>query len=285
MTCALFEQVYTAATHLAQSDRARSASVLAKGCKGGDDIQCALAAEALDDPGGTSVETPRAIAGLVALCKRGLLHACERAADIRIVAGIEHPDISEAEAKAHVERACQAGMPNGCRVLVALSGAVPPPAEFPGSAQYRIRVRACTAGDVGACADILEMVKPAPPFGCSLCDPKAAKHNDWKLLSGDFDERCMDCDIARCRREHCCPTCADRNRSACCSDDAQPRAFPEKPAVADPAAWQKAARLGREGTAGGVGLVNAGCKRGMAAWCDAGKELAARQAALDHPPP
>jgi hypothetical protein len=286
MSCALFEQVYAAAAHLAQGDRAGSAPVLAKGCKEGNDIQCALSAEALDDPGGTSAQTPQAISGLVAVCRRGLLHACERAADIRIGAGIEHPDISEAEAQAHVERACQAGLVDGCRVLVALSGAIPPPAEFPGSAQYRTRERACTAGDAGACADLLEMVKPAAPFGCSLCDPKAAEQNEWKLLGGEFDERCMDCEIMRCRQQSCCPTCADRNRSACCADEGgPPRSFPARPPAADPVAWRAAARAGREGTARGVALIAAGCKRGMVTWCGALEELEARQRTLEHPPP
>jgi hypothetical protein len=285
MTCALFDQVYTSAALLAQRDRAGSASILATACKGGDDIQCTLAAEALDDPGGTSNETPQAIAGLVAVCKRGVLHACERAADIRIGAGIEHPAIGEAEATAQVERACQAGLVDGCRVLVALSGAIPPPPEFAGSPQYRTRERACTAGDAVACADILEMVKPAPPFGCSLCDPKAAEHSDWKLLNGAFDERCMDCEIARCRRDSCCPTCPDRNRSACCSDEVAPRSFPEKPPAPDPAAWRAAATSGRTGTAGGVALISAGCKRGLVAWCGPSKELEARLATLEHLPP
>ena len=284
MTCVLFEQVYSAAAHLAQGDRAGAVPVLARGCKGGDDIQCVLAAEALDDSGGTSKETPQAIKELVAVCKRGILHACERAADIRIGAGIEHPDISEAEARAEVERACRAGLPEGCRVLVALSGAIPPPAEFSGSAQYRTRERACSAGAAGACADILEMVAPEAPFGCSLCDPAAAERNEFKLKSGEVDERCLDCAIARCRRQSCCPTCADRNRAACCSDDVTPRQFSDQPPAADPAAWQAAARVGREGTSRGVALIAAGCKRGMASWCDALKELEARLTALEHPP-
>lgn len=284
MTCVLFEQVYSSAAQLAQGDRAGSAPVLARGCKGGDDIQCALAAEALDDPGGTSKETPQAITGLFAVCKRGVLHACERAADIRIGAGIEHPAISESAARAHLERACRAGLPEGCRVLVALSGAIPPPSGFPGSAQYRTRERACSAGAAGACADILEMVAPEAPFGCSLCDPAAAERNEFKLKSGEVDERCLDCAIARCRRQSCCPTCADRTRAACCSDDVTPRQFPDQPPAADPAAWQAAARAGREGTARGVALIAAGCKRGMASWCAAARELEARLTALEHPP-
>lgn len=284
MTCVLFDQVYSSAARLAQRDRAGSATLLANGCKSGDPIQCALAAEALDDPGGTSAETPQAIAGLMAVCKRGVLHACERAADIRIGAGIAHPAISEAEAKADVERACQAGLPDGCRVLVALSGAIPPPAEFPGSAQYRTRERACSAGSAGDCADLLELIEPAAPFGCSLCDRNAAEQNEWKLTSGDFDERCMDCEILRCRREHCCPTCADRTRFACCADEGgAPRAFPDAPPPADPAALQTAARTGREATARGVALIRAGCERGLTAWCDAVKELETRLAALEHP--
>jgi hypothetical protein len=284
LTCVLFDQAYAGAASLAQRDRPAAIAILEKGCAAGDQVQCALAGEALDDPGGTSKETPQAIARLLEVCRRGMLHACERAAEIRIGSGLAVPELSEAAALEHVERACAAGLVDGCRVLVALAGAIPPPAEFAGSAQYQTRVRACRAGDASACGDILELIRPAPPFGCSLCDRKAAEDSQWKLASGEFDERCMDCEIWRCRKENCCPTCALRDKHACCADDGNPRQFPDRPPPADPAAWKAAARAARAGTGRGLALFKAGCARGMQSWCDLVRDLEGKLAALEHPP-
>lgn len=284
ISCLLFDQAYIGAARLAQHDRSRAIAALEKGCAGGVQMQCVLAGEALDDPGGTSKETPKAISRLMAVCKRGMLHACERAAEIRLGSGLEVPELAEADAMKYIERACAARLPNGCRVLVALAGAIPPPAEFAGSVQYQTRVRACRAGDPSACGDIVELIRPAPPFGCSLCDPKAAEDNQWQLTGGGFDERCMDCEIARCRRENCCPTCALRDKHACCADEGRVRSFPDRPPPADPAAWKAAARAARAGTGRGLALFKAGCARGMQSWCDLVRDLEGKLAALQHPP-
>lgn len=283
VACVLFVMAYGTAVAGAQEQRERWVPELEKGCQAGDAIQCAMAAEALDDPSGTSTAVPQAIAGLVKVCEGGLSFACGRAGAIRVASGVDTPALDEKTARAHIERACASNDLTGCAMLVNLAGAIPPPDQFAASEQYKTRVRACDVGDLGSCMDIVKLLTPAPPFGCSMCDPEAAENNEWKLSNGDYEERCRDCSIATCRREHCCADCADRGKWACCGDDSVPVDYPLQPPPGDPAQRRSAGEAARRGTSRGLALWKAGCERGLVRWCDLVKELERVLAALDGP--
>jgi hypothetical protein len=102
--------------------------------------------------------------------------------------------------------------------------------------------------------------------------------------TGSYDERCRDCDIAKCRREHCCPTCADRTKWACCGDEGgAPTVYPDVAPQPDPAQQKAAATAARTGTSRGLALWKAGCARQVPGWCELTAKLEAALASLDAP--
>jgi TPR repeat protein len=183
-------------------------------CERGEMRGCYRVAMLLDDDNGLALDGARAFELFERACAGGYAYACVRAGTLWIVG----PPAKKPEAKvtvaARAAAACDAGFPGGCDLAAGLGDA---------TERARLRARSCEHGGLAACFELAHAAIPKPEFACDQCPEE-----------GGPDE-CTDCRVAQCRRDACCPTCADRERSACCADEGgPPREHPLQTTPVDP---------------------------------------------------
>lgn len=263
LACWLWDDVVERAVEATRKAGDPARELLGRHCEGGTSIACAVAAESFDHPSGVGGNPVRAVAEMMPVCQAGFTGVCARAALIRYGSGIEMAALSEAEAIAAFDRACDAGFLEGCHMVAYQTGAYDP-ASVLGSRHHLTRARVCELGQLSSCTALLDMLIPPAPFGCDRCDPASMAVNEWLDVDGNFEERCIDCYVVACRAEHCCAGCPGKH--ACCGDEPAV----EYPVTAKPLSPEQAARVLealREPFASARALWAAGCERGHPRMC------------------
>lgn len=238
--------------------RSKATAAFEAACDGGDAAACFALGMHLDDDGGLPVDGKRAFELFGQACDAGFAPACSRVSVFyRVSVPSGEPDAPKT-ASALLRKACDAGFPEACHDLAqagVVGGAVAPSeGEIP-----RLLERGCALGSFNACLGLKERLLPAPPFACDQCEPNPVERGDaW----------CIDCELAICRQEHCCPTCAVRDSYACCGEEFDaPLPHPLKTPIPDPAAVAKGTAAVRALLSPWVPRLKAVCAVGVPAAC------------------
>ncbi len=231
-------------------------------CAQKDPAACFALGMILDDDGGLPVDGKRAFEVFGRACDAGFAPACVRVSIFyRVSVPASEPDAPQ-RASALLRRACDAGLPEACHDLAragVVGGAVP----VDDATAATLLERGCALGSFNACLRMAEALLPEPPFACDQCQPDAVARGD---------DRCIDCELAVCRKEHCCATCDGRRSYACCGEEFDvPLPYPLTTPVQDP---KQVARA----RAQAVALLAPAVRR-LTALCDGGFTPACRDLA------
>lgn len=183
-------------------------------CEKGDMRGCYRVGMLLDDDGGLAIDGGRAFDLFERACAGGYAYACMRAATLWIVGPPSQQPESKTTALARTTTACDAGFPHACSLAASVLD--------DDDARARMYARSCELGGVRDCLDLARAAIPQPAFACDQCPVDGGP------------EQCFDCRVMQCRRESCCPTCADRDRAACCADDGPVAEHPLVTTAVDP---------------------------------------------------
>lgn len=189
-----------------ESKRAALAAPFEAACTNNDMRGCYRLAMLLDDDGGLAIDSARAFELFERACAGGYAYACARAATLWLVGPPSHEPEAKATVVARATVTCDAGFPGGCALAASAT-------EDEGT-RARLRAKSCALGGVRECIELARAAIPQPAFACDQCP------------AADGPEECFECRTMQCRRESCCPTCADRDRSACCADDGPVKEHP-----------------------------------------------------------
>ena len=238
--------------------RAVATAPYEKACATGENAACFALAMHLDDDGGLPVDGQRAFELFVAACDAGFPPACQRASIFyRVSVPSSEPDAPE-KASALLDKACAAGLPSACYDL-AQAGAVGGAKPVDDATAERLLDKGCSGGSFDACLLMAKRLLPPPPFACDQCQPNASERGD---------EPCVECELAACRREHCCPTCEGRTSYACCCEEfdvALP--YPLKTPPADAKQLAAARTAAKKVLAASVARLRSLCEEGLPAAC------------------
>ena len=238
--------------------RATATAPYEKACLSGDSTACYVLAMHLDDDGGLPLDGKRAFELFTTSCESGFAPACERASVFyRVSVPSQEPDAPKTAASL-LARACDAGLAHACYDL-AQAGSVGGVEPVDEATESKLLERGCTLGSFAACLEIARRFLPEPPFACDQCEPNAIERGD---------ERCITCELAACRRLHCCPTCKDRNSYACCCEEFDaPLPYPLKTPPVDPKKLAVNQAGAKAILATSVRRLRALCKDGFTAAC------------------
>jgi len=284
---------------------ARATAPLGEACDRGDLRACHRLGLLLDDDSGMPLDGRGAFDAFETACDGGHAPSCGRLATLYRVGPPSSDPGASAKALDLYGRACDAGFPGPCRAAAVMLGDDPARAKA-------LEERACRLGDTGACTGLARAAWPEVPFACDRCpegqavgDPLPARVGGPLERSGRMaasearggecpgtcapgegrggalplvtDDRCVECRIAACRREHCCETCPGRDTVACCADVDLPVA--DHPLVTpkpDPAAVARAEAEARRVVAPLLPILREGCDAGVGRACaDLGRVLSA----------
>ncbi len=240
-------------------ERSAATSLYEKECSAGEMTACFALAMHLDDDGGLPIDGKRAFELFMTACDAGFPPACQRASVFyRVSVPSSEPDAPE-RASALLAKACDAGLPSACYDL-AQAGAVGGAKPVDSVTEAKLLEKGCASGSFDACMLIAKRLLPAPPFACDQCEPNAVDRGD---------ARCIDCEVAACRREHCCPTCEGRKSYACCCEEFDvPLPCPLKTPASDPSRLAQARAAAKQVLATPVKRLRSLCQNdGLAAAC------------------
>jgi TPR repeat protein len=178
-------------------------------CAAGTPAACFALGMHLDDDGGIPIDGERAFKLFSAACEAGFAPACQRTSVFYRVSVPSFEPGAKAKASALLRKACGAGLPGAC-VDLAEAGRVGGAVPVDDDTAAELLAKGCASGSFRGCVAAAERLLPEPPFACDQCEPNAIERGD---------ERCINCELAQCRKEHCCPTCEGRDSYACCCEE------------------------------------------------------------------
>jgi len=190
-------------------ERARATKDLERDCAAESAAACFALGMYLDDDGGLPIDGERAFGLFEAACDADFPPACQRASIFYRVSVPSFQPGAKEIASALLKKACDAGLPDAC-VDLAEAGRVGGAVPVDEATASKLFERACALGSFRGCVAIAERILPEPDFACDQCEPNAVERGD---------ARCIECELAQCRREHCCPTCEGRKTYACCCEE------------------------------------------------------------------
>jgi TPR repeat protein len=239
--CFHFELLQRTRRILDQDKRAAIAAPFEAACDKGDMRGCYRVGMLLDDDGGLALDGARAFELFERACAGGYAYACMRAATLWLVGPPSQKPESKATVVARATLTCDAGFPGGCTLLASV--------VEDDAARERLHARSCELGGVRDCVDLARTAIPQPAFACDQCPADGGP------------EQCFDCRIMQCRRESCCPTCADRDRSACCADEGSVTEHPLVTTAVDPQLRARGEARATEVLAGPRDFLERSCER------------------------
>jgi len=239
-------------------ERATATAEVEKECAAGEPAACYILAMHLDDDGGLPIDGKRAFELFTAACEAGFPPACDRASIFyRVSVPMEEADAPR-KASALLAKACDAGLPSACYDL-AQAGAVGGAEPVDDATAAKLLDKGCVRGSFDACLLIARRLLPPPPFACDQCEPNPVERGD---------ERCIECELAACRKKHCCPTCEGRSSYACCGEEFdKPLAYPLRTTPFDPKKRAAASAKAKKVLDPMVKLLRRLCKEGLNAAC------------------
>ncbi len=245
--CFHFELLQRTRRILDETKRNEIAAPFEAACEKGDMRGCYRVGMLLDDDGGLALDGKRAFELFERACAGGYAYACMRAATLWLVG----PPSQEPEAKATVVArttvACEAGFPGGCALAASVAAT--------DAAREKLHARTCELGGIRECIDLARAAIPQPAFACDQCPPD------------EGSESCFDCKVMQCRRESCCPTCPDRDRSACCADEGPVKDHPLVTTPVDPQVRERGHARALEILAPTRDVLERSCERGHPRAC------------------
>jgi hypothetical protein len=244
---------------IADSDeRSVATAAFEKKCRAGASDSCFALAMHLDDDGGLPVDGKRAFELFLAACESGFAPACQRASVFyRVSVPASEPDAPKTASKL-LAKACDAGYPSACYDL-AQAGAVGGAEPVDKATEANLLERGCKLGSFDACLLMADRILPSPPFACDQCEPNPVERGDT---------RCIDCETAACRKEHCCPTCEGRNSYACCCEEFDvPLPYPLKTPPVAPGKLTRDRAKAHALLSPSVKRLRGLCKEGLAPAC------------------
>jgi hypothetical protein len=223
--------------------RAEALAPFEDACAKDDMRGCYRVGMLLDDDGGMAIDGARAFEMFERACAGGYAYACVRAGTLWIVGPPAQKPEAKATVVARATMACDAGFPDGCEMLAR--------ATDDANERARLEAKSCERGGISSCLQLARDAIPKPAFACDQCPAEGGP------------AQCFECSIAKCRRESCCPTCAARDRSACCADEGGPNIeHPLRTTPVDPSLLAPGEARARELLARVRGWLEPSCDRG-----------------------